>query len=525
MYKKFNIKKAEAYLFYFTLFAGLIPLFVFRFFPTLDGPAHLYNSNLIIELFKENRQIAQIFSLNNFSIPNWSGHAILAFFNFFLPAFIAEKILIGIYLIGLPLAFRLFIKQLKGDIVISWLIFPFTFSFMFYMGFYNFCLGTLFFFLGLYAWLKNMDKPLKSKLLILVFSILIFYSHIVVFAIFVLTLFCLLICDFYSEVIIIKKPGLKKYVIKAIWLGVALFPAGIAGLIYILSHSSPNEGSRIDSEELLRWLFCIQSLVVFNVNSETIFTICCFGLILFLVLASVSMQLYQKIKKTKQLNSNPDLSIIWLILAGMMLVLYFILPDEVGSGGYISGRLNWFFFIFLIFWLSTKQFQPWIRILTVCLVLFVHAGLLFHHNIALYRLNRYTSEVMETSKYIPPNSVVLPLNFSDNWSLNHFSNYMGTDKPLIILENYEAAMGYFPVIWNDKSLPLFYFEGDDSLKYCDFIRESQNSNTRKVDYLFFIGNYPDTSKACIRNILNYSRKNSTLVYHSTNTSLYKCGIP
>ena len=520
IYRKFD--RIEPVLFVIVAILSVIPVFLVTCFPTLDGPSHLYNSNLIIELIKGNRHIAQVFSLNSFAVPNWSGHAILAFFNFFLPAIMAEKILIGFYAIGLPLVFRMFIRQLKGDIAIAWLIFPFTFSFMFYLGFYNFCLGTLFFFWGLYVWLKNQEKPLKRNLLAFLFSVLIFYSHIVVFAIFVFTLFCILINDLYRETRIQKKPLLKIFFIKAVWLVIAFLPAGIMGLIYIISNFTPNNGSRIEPGELLTWLYNIRSIVAFNFGREGTFTITCFGLIMFLILMSVFISVYKKLGKKEHLSSKSDISVVWLFLAGTMLGLYFILPDEIGSGGYISVRLNWFFFIYIIVWLSKERFYPWIRVSIVCIVLFIHIGLMFHHNKYVYGFNVYSGKVIEASKYIEPNSVVLPYNFSNQWLLKHFSNYLGIDKPLIILENYEASTGYFPVKWNDITLPQYCLHGNDSLKYCSFIRHSQNSVKRNIDYLFFIGNHPDTSDKCIYNILKYSYSHCKEVYRSSTVVLFKC---
>ena len=47
-----KLSHIEPYYFYFFLLINLIPVLSFKFFPTVDGPAHLYNSNLIVELLK-----------------------------------------------------------------------------------------------------------------------------------------------------------------------------------------------------------------------------------------------------------------------------------------------------------------------------------------------------------------------------------------------------------------------------------------------------------------------------------------
>ena len=44
---------------------------------TVDGPSHLYNSQLIIQLLSGDEFLAQYFSLNVGFIPNYLGHLIL----------------------------------------------------------------------------------------------------------------------------------------------------------------------------------------------------------------------------------------------------------------------------------------------------------------------------------------------------------------------------------------------------------------------------------------------------------------
>ena len=105
-----KINKIEYYFFYAFLIINLLPVLVFKFFPTVDGPAHLYNSRLIIELFWQTGPLDTYFSFNEIT-PNWLGHILLSFFQLIFPAYAAEKCLLLIYFIGFPLSFRAFIKS------------------------------------------------------------------------------------------------------------------------------------------------------------------------------------------------------------------------------------------------------------------------------------------------------------------------------------------------------------------------------------------------------------------------------
>src|SRR5687768_6062047 len=101
-----NMPAAEPLIFYAVLLLNLLPLLVFKFYPSLDGPAHLYNSLLIPEMLKGNEVLESMLKFNSEPVPNWSGHFILSFFNLFLPGWLAEKMLLIFYVTGLPLSFR-----------------------------------------------------------------------------------------------------------------------------------------------------------------------------------------------------------------------------------------------------------------------------------------------------------------------------------------------------------------------------------------------------------------------------------
>ena len=110
------------------------------------------------------------------------------------------------------------------------------------------------------------------------------------------------------------------------------------------------------------------------------------------------------------------------------------------------------------------------------------------------------------AKYISPGSVVLPLDFAPNgidevghmiadWnnSFNHASQYMGTEKPLVILDNYEANMGYFPLRWNDSVNPYYHLSrgaGIEGVPPFAVINEYKQVTGVTIDYILIFGYYP-----------------------------------
>jgi len=186
MIKNIQLNKTEKYIFLLVTVLNLIPVLQDKFFPTMDGAAHLYNSNIINELIFENNNLFELyFSFNEILVPNWIGHFLLSFFNFFFPAFIAEKILLLFYLIGLPYAFRKLIKTISSqNIGLSYFIFPFSYSFLFTLGFYNFSIAIILMLITLNYWIKNYNQQiLNKKILILALLLtLTFFSHVFIFS-------------------------------------------------------------------------------------------------------------------------------------------------------------------------------------------------------------------------------------------------------------------------------------------------------------------------------------------------------
>src|SRR5437764_835447 len=69
----------EPYFFYLFIVINILPVLYFKYFPTGDGAAHLYNSRLILELMKGNNFLSDYFHFNELS-PNWFGHIFLVGF-------------------------------------------------------------------------------------------------------------------------------------------------------------------------------------------------------------------------------------------------------------------------------------------------------------------------------------------------------------------------------------------------------------------------------------------------------------
>ena len=518
----YRFEKVEPILFAFVLVLNAIPVFSGWYFPTLDGPAHLYNANLIDNLlFSDYSLISQFFTLNQEPVPNWTGHLILSSFNLFLPGYIAEKILVTFYVIGLPIAFRSLVKTVAPqNILFSYLIVPFTYTSLFFLGFYNFSIALVFFFMTIQFWIKNQSQFPKPMLVVKLFGLIAitYFSHIFVFSILCCVIALSITLDTINK-LLQAQYSLKEAIViffkKVFYLIIASTLCLVLFVQYFAARPINPVVNYLPTDELIKGLFTLLPLIALNFDKEVVYT----SILLFVYAAMVLFTLYHIVKGLVNqwkhvIRSDWKLSAlrflkivnVWFVLLIVMLVLYFTLPDNDGSIGYVSLRLGILLFVFLLLWLSQMNFPRWFQISAVLVTLFCAGMLDDYYSKATVILNRVVVDCNKASDLIKPNSIVYPLNYSNNWLTAHFSNYLGINKPIVILENYECVTGYFPLNWNEKNMPTAKLGEINLYDYPNSIWINKPRNPAKqVDYVFVMGSLDSMkmNKDIYTNIMNH----------------------
>ena len=534
-----RINRIESIIFCVVTILTLLPVLSFHFFPTLDGPAHLYNSNLITSLlFDNNKTLHDFLIFNSIPVPNWTGHVILSFFNFFLPAYIAEKILLVFYVVGLAYIFRAIISWLAPEnIFFSYLIFPFIYSYFLFLGFYNFLLAIVFMLLAVRYWIINENKnfTLSKGFVLFSFLMLTYFSHLFMFLLFI---FFAGILIFLSGLFsLFENPTDKNKIIFSslkkilILLTVSIIPLALTlHYFYIL----PSNDSKffLSHDELMASLKNIRPIIAVNFSLEESYTKKIWYVIAGLLLISFFNKINNlklegsttKQKLTTALKSFVNLNDVWLWFSIVVLFLYFTLADSDGAYGYVSYRLGLVFFISLIMWISLQQLPKWVMVCSVVIVLYCH----IKRNQYYFSVAKVLSETAvgynQIASEIKENAVVMPLNYSDNWLHSHFSNYLGIDKPMVLLENYECGVGYFPLKWNAEKMPTSNFGNCniDSSRCFNWKWSSWIKNPpRKIDYVFVMGNMDTHTDSCTNNAKRILEDYYKVVRTSNNCKLFE----
>jgi hypothetical protein len=490
MLKKVNLTHliGSTYFFYSVLLINITLLCLTRFYPSMDGPSHLYNSNVLNQLIGGNKILGEFYSINPVPIPNWTGHIILSFLHVFFSAWMAEKIFLILYISGMAFSFRYLIKVLSPEnIPLSLLIFPFIYSFLFHLGFYNYSLSFILFFTTLAYWIQNQSTLKVFKyLLIFILITTTYFANVLTYAFLGFTMGLFILYFAYEKYTQSRNFSLtiKFASNKILWLFLLALPSLIFLLIfYTQVRFFPGTQSYSD-KELLKWINDVRPLIVYDYVGEEIITEH-FLHILLIILASGF--LLKKITKANDHNifTKGDIITIPLLLC---LLLLFITPNGSGAG-MMSDRYCLLLFILGLIWIASRSIPNKFNILIVCLIVMLHLGLLFKHlNGTIKRLDSDAIAINKVESFINANSIVLPINLSENWLEPHFSNYLGVDKPMIILENYEASVGWFPIKWNEKSLPNILLGERKSISCIEWASNPNSKNIRQIDNVLIYGN-------------------------------------
>jgi hypothetical protein len=511
-------RKLEPLAFLFFALLGAVPVLIVPFFPTLDGPAHQYNAKLVGYLLTGHEsQINSYFMFSRELLPNWFGHVLLFFFNLFLPSVYAVKAVLLCYVIGLPLAFRYMATSIQRDnVLLTYLIFPFVYTLFFLLGFYNFNMALVLLFLASGYWIRSGEKPggfrYAGMFLLIVCT---YFSHLFVFVVLMMAL------GLYEAGGLIR--NFRDRFRKSLLLAIISLPCVLLCLIYLRGHELPHK-TYLPWKELTNYIRNFSPLITLDANQLIFYTRSLVWLLLLVALTAYTLRLVYFLRQPKESRSSLLNSFKggdgWLLLSIVLLVLYYFLPDSDGIAGYVSLRLCLLVFLALLAWISQQNLPGWVVVPALLVTFAVFQKQITYHIQAAQKFSPIAEEVKEASRFLEPNKVVLPLDYSGNWILGHLSNYLGHEKPVVLLEDYEASLPFFPVHF---VRPISSGQPPESpVNQCNsYPWDECQGGMNTIDYIFIYGNAEDRKDSCNKQADIWIKDHFTQIYSSNWTHLYR----
>jgi hypothetical protein len=426
MGKKNRLAGIEPWLFISLLLLNVVPLFFTGWFPSLNGPDHLYSSRVFTGLLTGDSLFKSWFEFHWLS-SGLSLQLVLGLLKLLLPAWLAEKILLALLVSLLPVAFRYLITGVqKNAVLLHFLIFPLSWSFLLMLGDYSFALGLItgLFILGWY--LRNMDDMhLRGRLSLGLLMILLALTHAAVFILFCLVIAIINLIWFWEN-----RDYHRIGLLIFLGTGLLIFLPSLILFLLILQGTSEEAGiGFMGAGEHLKWIFVSRPLIVYAWDSEWPWAL----VYTFALGLPPSWMLYRRIKGQAD-KITDDKGRFFLFSSLGLLLAYFIVPDVwSGMGSNLSVCILVLFQILFIGWMAIKKTPIPVQAGAVILALIPMISLGVMHIHEQQGLSRAIKSMERISRQIPEGTVVYPVNCSDNWLQKNLPGYLGVEKNSVIL--------------------------------------------------------------------------------------------
>ena len=438
-------------LFLALLILQLVPVWWWTYFPSQDGPSHLYNAEVIAR-YSTTPLYQEFYTLRLSPAGNVLSQIVQVALSRVLPPLIAEKVLISLYLVLFGLGFRYLIRSVApDDEAYAFFAFVLAPNWFLHMGFWNFCLSMPLFFFALGCFLRNA-KP--SIFLALVW--LTYFSHIIAWGL-------LAGCAGWL--------WLWKWRERRWLLVMALTPI-VPAMLFLKGTGPSKIVPATMPQDFIAWLVAFTGFVHSFGMAEWLSAIAAICVVFALALASV-----------RKLIRSP-----LLYLAVILYLIALIAPVSYGAATFLGKRSA--FFGLAIFVSATAAARP-----ASVRIAFLFAACALAATLA--RIQPFISWNTQIRAYnafanqIPGGSRVLPLDTlqPDTGGTRPLAHALGyqTPRPLINLRNYEAGTPYFPVQFRPQKSPFTRIGGSIAMEKNP--PQIDLSTYEWIDYVLVAGPY------------------------------------
>ncbi len=434
------------------LFIHLIPICIGKYFLTVDGPCHLYNSQVLSDILlgKHVDFYETFYQLNDHLNPNWFSHALMSLLLIFLPAFLVEKIVLIAYVLGFAIGFRRLVKLLMPK---QWILpyfgFLFIYNSLFLFGFYNFSFSLVWLIWIAVYYLKYENRLGTRQYLILSFLALIqYFTHPIGLLLSIGILLC------WSCLNILKDRTKGNDIVK---LFLSFSPSLLLLGLYLNSSQGGVWKNDYSFEKLFKMFF--QNKVLVSLSDFEYILAAATGILILLLLMLGFCKKYKRASLHK--------ADVFIALSIFCLFMFFFGPKGLAGGGILLPRMHLLVLFFAVLYLAQFDFKKKVEFTVFGILIFLIIGFWSVRIPKHIQVNKALNEYLSASQFIKPNATVLALSFahagktldgneiaSRQSLFLHAASYLGTEKPLIIFDNYEANTGHFPLNWKEHVNPF-----------------------------------------------------------------------
>jgi hypothetical protein len=456
---------------------------------TGDGYSHLYNSAILNRLLAGDQRVRDVYSIQSILVPNWLATALLSLFIFFLPP------VLGLKLFVLLVVFT----TLAGLLYWAWYLaawppeetgvyiavfLPFALSGFITFGFLSMSLGF-----GLFSFVMGtmlryqLQPPVRVQLLLGAVLVATFLCHpipLLLSGLLILIFLCFL------------SPKLGVGQLAVFWVR-AGWPWLPAALLLLMSRA------KVVGTGKAEWgLGSMKQSVVILLSSPLYYGYIApnfRGQVLYLVLLAILAGAVLTASLEPQDPGERAVRKALFCFAAVCVALFVVVPDEIGGAGYIRFRFLYGGILAVVLLavsfralrLGHLRVAAWMAMAYMSLYT---ADYVF----TSFRAAPMLREVQSAFRRIPPSSRVLLVTYNSTLGCEglplilrttpeeHWAETPVDTARTIIVNNYEASVGHFPLAYRFRLVP-----GAGYLQKIEFAQAFLESHPELIDYAIVWG--------------------------------------
>ncbi|MFZ1694346.1 MAG: hypothetical protein WAT74_14210 [Flavobacteriales bacterium] len=460
-------------------FFHLWPIWGSTWFVTIDGPCHLANARILLDLFRGDGFNGQFFALHAWPEPYWTGPMIMAATMAVVPAWLAEKLVFSLAILGLAWSYRRLAVALAPQRPwLSLLAMPFLLHYAVAMGFISFCLSLPLMLMALHrAWEQPLDGSGRMRLALIL--TVLYFTHLTTFMV---AAACVAVLLLFRD----RMAG------RSGWLGLrtallAALPGALLTLVYVLLHPTARVSATwVPLADRLAWLLNGRSYNALGVEGEWLAS----------ALSAAPVTLLGAALLVIGWRKGPQAR-VWLILAVCGLLGFLVLPDVAAGGSSASPRALLFFMLLLSLAIAATDA---LRMPAIAVVIVVVGSDAWHTSLqasTARSLSQEAETMLAAAEPIGDGAVVLPLNYSGNWVHSNLSSYIAATRKAAVLDNFIATAPFSPVQWRQEMLPYAIGNFAISNTPCVEVRRYEQTTGVAVTHVFFWKAPAETADSCL----------------------------
>ena len=455
-----------------------VPIWIWRYFPSQDGPSHLSNAAVMMN-YRSQPVYAQYYELHWLRpAGNFLSQYLLIALAPLTGLLFAQKIWLSLYLLAVPLSLYYLLRPLTPHArvfsLFGLLLGP---NYFLHMGFWNFCFSIPLTFVALGFYVRHCTRwTARSAAGVVAVGFIVYSSHVFSYLGFVV------LAGLWA-VLRISWTTYRSRLQLATSLAV-LTPPALLWLMYTLQQRERTVLMLSTLRERLWYFYSASFLGLFGSFDLTVSRLFVPGMALL-----IAISLFRMVRR----NQSNRASAPFLAASAVFAILTLVSPDAIGSASDLLSRVSFYVWISLIIWVSMQQWpRMLLRTIAAAVCLLALLGLIGRMP-AYIRWNSTLTQFARLAVFVPPGSTLLPAVLVAEPSgpdpAFHASGLL-TLRGVINLANYEASTDVFTVSYRPERSP------DPDLgtlrqighvpPFFDIDRYERNTRGR-VDFLLFQG--------------------------------------